>query len=178
MNKTTLSIGAVLLVAIVVGIGSYSYMSAMPQEEYPSAVAMEPTAPPAPTTPLAPIPTAPTTPTVPVSGANTNTGQLPTPSPQSAPVAQKEFIVTGENYSFMPGTITVKKGDKVKITFKNIDGFHDFKLDEFGVATKKISSGQEEVVTFVADKAGTFEYYCSIGSHRAMGMKGAFVVQE
>ncbi len=85
--------------------------------------------------------------------------------------------VAGGNYYFKPGTITVHKGDTVKINFKNDGGMHDFKIDEFGVATKKIGSGQSDTVSFVADKAGSFEYYCSIGSHRQMGMKGMLIVE-
>jgi plastocyanin len=88
----------------------------------------------------------------------------------------KEFTVTGKNFSFTPNTLAVNKGDKVKITFKNAGGFHDFKIDEFNVAAKKIGDGQQDVVEFTADKAGTFEYYCSVGNHRQMGMKGTLTV--
>src|SRR3989344_262124 len=49
----------------------------------------------------------------------------------------KEFVVSGQNFSFTPSSITVKKGDKVKITFKNTSGFHDFRIDEYGIAAKK-----------------------------------------
>ena len=90
----------------------------------------------------------------------------------------KEFTVSGSNFSFTPKTLTVKKGDKVKITFKNTGGFHDFKIDEFKVATAQIQGGNEETVEFVADKAGSFEYYCSVGKHRAMGMVGTLTVTE
>ncbi len=92
-------------------------------------------------------------------------------------VSVKEFTVDGSNFKFAPNTITVKKGDTVKITLKNIAGFHDFKIDEFGVATKQIKEGTEESVTFVADKTGSFEYYCSVGKHRANGMVGTLIVQ-
>jgi plastocyanin len=90
----------------------------------------------------------------------------------------KEFVVTGNNFSFAPSTLTVKKGDRVRVVFKNTVGFHDFVIDEFQAATKKINAGQEDVIEFVADKAGSFEYYCSVGTHRQMGMKGTLVVQE
>lgn len=90
--------------------------------------------------------------------------------------AVKEFTVTGSSYLFDPATITVNKGDKVKITFKNSGGMHDWKIDELGIATKKIKTGEEEILEFTADKAGTFEYYCSVGEHRAKGMKGTLVV--
>ncbi len=93
----------------------------------------------------------------------------------SAPV--KEFVVNGANFSFDPSLITVKKGDKVKIIFKNTEGFHDFKIDEFGVATKQAKAPDQEVLEFIADKAGSFEYYCSVGTHRSMGMKGILKVE-
>lgn len=88
------------------------------------------------------------------------------------------FTVTGSNFAFAPSAMTVKKGDTVVITFKNGDGFHDFVIDELNVRTAQIQDGAQETVTFVADKAGTFEYYCSVGQHRAMGMKGTLTVTE
>lgn len=90
----------------------------------------------------------------------------------------KEFTVTGSNFRFAPATLTVKKGDTVKITFKNSGGMHDFVIDEFNARTKQIQGGAQETITFVADKAGSFEYYCSVGNHRAMGMKGTLTVTE
>lgn len=96
-------------------------------------------------------------------------------SPTSASV--KQFSVTGSNFKFEPATLTVNKGDKVKITFKNSDGIHDFVIDEFNVKTSRISGGEEESVEFTADKTGTFEYYCSVGNHRAMGMVGTLTVE-
>jgi plastocyanin len=89
----------------------------------------------------------------------------------------KTFTVEGQNFAYSPNTITVNKGDKVKIIFKNTGGTHDWVLDEFNVRTPIIQTGQTAEVTFTADKAGTFEYYCSIGSHRAMGMVGTLTVQ-
>lgn len=88
-----------------------------------------------------------------------------------------EVDVTGTNYKFDPATITVKKGDTVKINFTAQGNMpHDFTIDEFNVATKQLTNASE-TVQFVADKAGTFEYYCSVGNHRALGMVGKLVVQ-
>jgi plastocyanin len=89
----------------------------------------------------------------------------------------KTFVVQGSNFAFSPKTLSVNKGDTVEIVFKNSGGFHDFKIDEFKAATKKINGGQEDTVRFVADKSGTFEYYCSVGEHRAMGMVGTLTVK-
>nr|MBP9748514.1 cytochrome C oxidase subunit II [Candidatus Paceibacterota bacterium] len=73
--------------------------------------------------------------------------------------------------------ISVKKGDKVKIIFKNSAGFHDLVIDEYGVATKQAQAPDTEVLEFTATKTGSFEYYCSVGSHRAMGMVGILTVE-
>ena len=89
----------------------------------------------------------------------------------------KEFTVEGVNFSFNPKTITVNKGDQVRIIFKNTAGFHDFKIDEFSVAAKQMQSPYQEILEFTADKAGSFQYYCSVGSHRAAGMFGTLTVQ-
>lgn len=96
---------------------------------------------------------------------------------EKAVATVKEFTVDGSNFKFSPNTINVKKGDTVKITLKNIGGFHDFRIDAFKVATKQIKEGTTETVTFVADKAGSFEYYCSVGKHKSMGMVGTLTVQ-
>lgn len=116
------------------------------------------------------------------------------PTPEAPPVEQQEdnkpqndnqadaevktFEVSGQNFSFAPSEIRVKKGDRVKINFTNQNGLHDWVLDEFSARTPKIQSGQTASVEFVADKTGTFEFYCSVGEHRAMGMKGNFIVEE
>ena len=89
----------------------------------------------------------------------------------------KEFKVTGSNFNYDVSEIKVKQGDKVRITFMNADGMHDWKLDEFNAATQIIQGGKQETIEFVASKKGTFEYYCSVGQHRAMGMKGNLIVE-
>ena len=89
-----------------------------------------------------------------------------------------EIVVEGSDYKFVPSTITVKKGEKTKILFKNIKGVHDFNVDELGINTEIIETGQEESVEFTADQVGSFEFYCSFGQHRQMGMKGTLVVEE
>lgn len=86
------------------------------------------------------------------------------------------FDVNGGMFYYVPNVMHVKKGDTVKINFINDGGTHDFTLDEFGVKIGPIQGGETKSAEFVADKAGTFEYYCSVGSHRAMGQKGTLIV--
>lgn len=121
-------------------------------------------------------PTPITTDTTPVGEGTLTT--LPASTTDASPTGPvKEFTVISSNFSFTPNTLEVKQGDIVKITFKNANGFHDFKIDELQVATKQIKSGESETVQFVVNKTGTFEYYCSVGNHRAMGMKGTLTVK-
>ena len=90
----------------------------------------------------------------------------------------KEIVVEGAEFLFKPNVITVKKGEKVRIILKNTGKMpHDFVIDELGVKTKTIRSGETDTVEFTPDKIGNFEFYCSVGNHRAMGMKGSFTVQ-
>lgn len=72
--------------------------------------------------------------------------------------------------------IKVKKGDKVKININNTKGTHDFVIDQFGIK-KDTPEGSVTVIEFTADKAGSFEYYCSKYSHRTMGQTGTLIVE-
>jgi len=90
----------------------------------------------------------------------------------------KTINVTGANFRFNPKTITVKKGDRVKIVLKSEDMQHDFVIDELGAKTAVAVAGETVETEFAADKAGQFEYYCSVGNHRSQGMVGTLTVTE
>ncbi len=89
-----------------------------------------------------------------------------------------QFTISAINYAYDVTEMRVKKGETVTVSFKSTDGFHDWVVDEFNAYTQQVSPGQLTSVTFVADKAGTFEYYCSVGQHRLHGMVGKFIVEE
>lgn len=91
--------------------------------------------------------------------------------------AVKTFNVTATSFVFSLKEVRVNKGDTVKINFTNSEGLHDWVIDEFNAKSLRIQAGQTSTVTFVADKTGTFEYYCSVGNHRAQGMMGKLIVQ-
>lgn len=97
-------------------------------------------------------------------------------SPTSTAQA-RTITVVGSDFSFDTSTITVNKGDTVTIIFKNTDGIHDWVVDEFNARTSRIGVGKSAAVTFVANKTGSFEYYCSVGNHRQMGMRGTLIVK-
>lgn len=98
-------------------------------------------------------------------------------SPAMVKAETKTFEVVGEPFFFSVKEMRVKQGDTVKVVFTNKQGFHDWVIDEFGGKTKQLAAGQSETIEFVADKKGTFEYYCSVGAHRANGMVGKLIVQ-
>src|SRR6202051_1051393 len=81
-----------------------------------------------------------------------------------------EIQGTLRKYEFSPGSLLVRKGEKVKLVMTAADHDHGFKLDDFNI-NQKIPKGTTVVVEFTADKAGTFRFRCSnvcgIG-HRSM----------
>jgi len=50
---------------------------------------------------------------------------------------------------------------------------HNFNIDEFNVHSNDLSYTQSQTITFLADKPGTFHYYCSIHPE----MKGDIIIK-
>ena len=71
----------------------------------------------------------------------------------------------------------MNKGDRVRIKITEVSGVHNFNIDEFGVYTET-PLNKESVVEFVADKSGSFVYYCSKPGHRANGHWGTLKVLD
>lgn len=90
----------------------------------------------------------------------------------------KEFAVTATSFRFSVTEMRVKRGDTVRITLTNGGGRHDWMIDEFDAGTRILDTGESQTIEFVADKTGSFEYYCSVGNHRQMGMVGTLTVEE
>lgn len=157
MNK---KVGVVLAVALVLAAGGgYWYVSQNKMAGGPGY-----------TSKVAPVPTASVDETGP-AGGNVMEGEI-----REGEV--KRVTVVGSNFKFSPNEIRVKKGETVGIRFKN-EGTtqHSLVIDAYEVATNQINPGDEEEVEFTADREGTFEYYCSVGSHRSMGMVGKLIVE-
>ena len=119
---------------------------------------------------------------LPASGVFKSTGNaVKAISNENQPV--KEFtiqsfteVIDGKYYpQFSLKEIRVNKGDLVRIKVTNTKGTHDFKIDEFE-AYAETPLNQEVVVEFVADKAGSFEYYCTKTGHRQNGHWGTLKV--
>ena len=88
----------------------------------------------------------------------------------------KEFTMTAKQWEFNPSTITVNKGDRVKLNIKSLDVNHGFAISDFNV-NSRLEPGKETVVEFVADKTGTFTFFCSVQCGEGHGgMKGKLIV--
>ena len=89
----------------------------------------------------------------------------------------KEFALEANDFAFTPDTITVNKGDRVRLTVTSVDVDHGLAIPEYDINVQ-INQGQTKSVDFVADKAGTFMFKCSVfcgAGHREM--KGTLIVQ-
>lgn len=93
--------------------------------------------------------------------------------------------VSGRRYAFTPGSetpIVATLGEEVQVIFRSLDdgyhGGHGFAIDAYGVDLRA-TEGEEDTTTFTADRAGTFEVYCSVYCGEGHpGMEGTFVVEE
>lgn len=92
--------------------------------------------------------------------------------------ATKSFSMTAQQWDFAPSTITVSEGDTVNLSIKSIDVDHGFAISEFGVNTT-LKAGTTTNVSFVADTAGTYTFFCSVFCGSGHGsMTGTLVVQS
>jgi plastocyanin len=90
----------------------------------------------------------------------------------------REILVKGDEYSFMPSVININKGEKIKLTFENVGTLpHDLIIESLGVGTKEVLPGESESFVFTAKEEGEIEFFCSIGSHRSLGMEGTLEVK-
>lgn len=90
----------------------------------------------------------------------------------------REIVVSGSEFKFSPASISLTKGETVKITFKNTGTLpHNLTIAEFGISTKTVGGGQEDSITVTADKTGTYAFYCGVGNHRQQGMEGKVEVK-
>jgi heme/copper-type cytochrome/quinol oxidase subunit 2 len=103
-----------------------------------------------------------------------------TPPPQVPAVEAdhplESFDITAKDYEYSPSTITVKKGSRVRISVTAVDRTYGFAIMDYGV-NQLVSANQTIVVSFVAEKTGTFEIKNThITSGAARSMVGSLVV--
>lgn len=89
----------------------------------------------------------------------------------------KTIKVTAQTWAFEPSTITVSKGDKVKLVITSIDVAHGFSLPDFNVK-ERLEPNKTTTVEFTADKVGSFGFFCSVQCGDGhTGMRGTLEVK-
>ena len=107
------------------------------------------------------------------------TSDQPIEQPESQIISDTITVdMEAGGFYFTPNEISVKKGQKVQINLTAKDMMHDFNIDELGVKSETVKAGNSTVIEFTADSVGSFEYYCSVGEHRANGQVGTLTVTE
>jgi cytochrome c oxidase subunit 2 len=92
--------------------------------------------------------------------------------------AVREIQMTAKKYEFSPSTVTVKKGERVKLVITALDKDHGIKIEALGIE-KVLKKGEPTTVEFTADKAGEFPFVCSKFCGFGHGkMKGKLIVEE
>ncbi len=111
------------------------------------------------------------------SKSNNNTNNQNSPESSQAPAtsggATKEITVNAVDWSFSEPEIKANVGDTLKVTLHNEKGVHGFQSDDLGVSIK-----DGETATIKLDKAGTYEFHCSVQCGQGHdNMVGTIIVQ-
>lgn len=100
------------------------------------------------------------------SNTNTATPVAPKPTEPVANVNQsvietKTFNIEMTRFSFTPSTLNVGVGDTVVINATSKDTTHGISIPEFSV-NLIVPKGSTQTTSFVANKAGTYKFRCSV----------------
>jgi cytochrome c oxidase subunit II len=102
--------------------------------------------------------------------------------------------VSAKKYEFDPAEIRVKKGTRIELKVHSVDETHGIRLSLTPEGSKenspgllfdnpddngKVEKNQDQVLDFVAQQAGTYEFKCAkvCGIHHGK-MKGKLIVEE
>jgi len=75
--------------------------------------------------------------------------------------AKRDVTVDAKKFAFNPARIEVTQGDVVRVTLISGDIPHSFTIDDYRIA-KRGEPGKPVTFEFLADRAGTFKFYCNL----------------
>jgi len=110
---------------------------------------------------------------------NNNNASSPSPSgsagtaPPASGGGTHDVTVSAVNWKFEPAEIKVKAGDTIKLTLKNEQGAHGLEISDYDVNLK---NNETKEIKF--DKAGSYEFHCSVQCGQGHdAMTGTIVVE-
>ena len=84
----------------------------------------------------------------------------PAAEPAAEPAPIKEIKMFAENWKWTPNVIRVPQGTRLRIRIENIEAPHRFTMKGYKVKVQ-LPEGETTMVEILADKLGTFRWYCS-----------------
>ena len=97
-----------------------------------------------------------------------------------ASVDRTVSISGGPGISYNASEVNVEAGETVRFVYTHEGGRHDLVLEENGqrVAGTEVltSEGATDSFTYTFEEGGSYQFYCSVGTHRAQGMEGDVVL--
>lgn len=73
--------------------------------------------------------------------------------------------LTGADGSWSRDVIRIKQGERVRVRLTSSDVVHGFALKAYGFMEDEVYPGRVKTIEFVADKAGTFTFTCTVICH-------------
>jgi nitrite reductase (NO-forming) len=111
---------------------------------------------------------------VPAEGA----GEGQAPAPNGAAGGGTEFNVEAVDIAFVETELRVPANTEITINVTNTGAAtHNLHIEELGVATPDLASGESATVTFNTGAPGEYEYFCAVPGHREAGMVGKLIVE-
>jgi heme/copper-type cytochrome/quinol oxidase subunit 2 len=80
-----------------------------------------------------------------------------------SPIAPQErtFVIDARQYAYSPSELKVNAGDTVTIQLVSTDVVHGLYVDDYNISVEA-DPGQSAILTFVADKPGSFRFRCNL----------------
>ena len=90
---------------------------------------------------------------------------------------RREFTIVAKDFQFAPTRIEVRQDDLVKLTVRSEDGPYSLTIDAYRIS-KRIPAGGSTTFEFLADRPGSFPFYCGLtGEPGHRMMRGELVVR-
>ena len=92
-----------------------------------------------------------------------------------------EFTLVGKDAEWNLTAIHVHEGDRVRLRITSGDVIHGFEIDGLGIEVDEVYPGKFVTVEFTAEKAGTFEFVCTVRCYEDRAehkdMMGSLIVE-